>query len=170
MFGDRFAKSAMRSRWAAIGAAVAVAFGAGGVGWVAHATSGASISSLVNIAPCRLFDTRGGGDTVGDRSTPLGSGETFDRQVWGTNGDCTIPSTATGISYNLTVPDPIVTGFVKIYPGDAAVPNASAINPSALLGTKANGGIVGLSASGSIKLFNQVGPLNAILDLSLIHI
>jgi len=156
----------MRSRWAAVGAAVAVACGAGGVGWVAHATSGASISSFVNITPCRLFDTRAGGDTVGNRSTPLGTGETFDRQVWGTNGSCTIPSTATGISYNLTVPDPMVTGFVKLYPGDAAVPNASAINTSALFGTKANGGIVGLSATGSIKLFNQVGPLNAILDVT----
>ncbi len=166
MFGDRFARSVVRSRWAAIGAAVAVACGAGGVGWVAHATSVDSISSFVNIAPCRLFDTRAGGDTVGDRSTPLGTGETFERQVWGTNGACAIPSTATGISYNLTVPDPIVTGFVKLYPGDAAVPNASAINTSALFGTKANGGIVGLSATGSIKLFNQVGPLNAILDIT----
>ena len=143
-----------------------MACGAGGVGWVAHATSVDSISSFVNIAPCRLFDTRAGGDTVGDRSTPLGTGETFERQVWGTNGACAIPSTATGISYNLTVPDPIVTGFVKLYPGDAAVPNASAINTSALFGTKANGGIVGLSATGSIKLFNQVGPLNAILDIT----
>lgn len=166
MFGDRFARSVVRSRWAALGAAVAVACGAGGVGWVAHATSGASLSSFVNIAPCRLFDTRAGGDTVGNRSTPLGTGETFERQVWGTNGTCTIPSTATGISYNLTVPDPIVTGFVKLYPGDAAVPNASAINTSALFGTKANGGIVGLSATGSIRLFNQVGPLNAILDIT----
>ena len=166
MFGDRFARSVVRSRWAAVGAAVAVACGAGGVGWVAHATSVDSISSFVNIAPCRLFDTRAGGDTVGNRSTPLGTGETFERQVWGSNGACAIPSTATGISYNLTVPDPVVTGFVKLYPGDAAVPNASAINTSALFGTKANGGIVGLSATGSIKLFNQVGPLNAILDIT----
>jgi hypothetical protein len=154
----------VRSRWAAIGAAVAVSLGAGGgIAWFAHADS--APSTFVGITPCRLFDTRSAAP-VGDRTTPLLSNETFARQVWGTNGACTIPTTATGIAYNLTVPDPTVTGFVKLYPGDAAVPNASAINPVANGGTKANSGIVGLSATGGIKFFNQSGPLDALLDIT----
>jgi hypothetical protein len=166
MFGRSHDHLLVRSRWAAIGAAVAVTMGAGGgIAWYASAAD-SSPSSFISIVPCRLFDTRPPTDNVGDRSTPLTTGETFARPVWGTHGACTIPSTATAISYNLTVPDPTVTGFIKLYPGDAAVPNASAINPAAGGGTKANSGIVGLSAAGGIALFNQVGPINALLDIT----
>lgn len=158
--------SLMRSRWAAIGAAVAVSLGAGGgLGWYANAAD-SSPSSFISITPCRLFDTRPAPDNVGNRATPLTSAETFNRPVWGTNGSCTIPPTATGIAFNLTVPDPTVTGFIKVYPADAAAPNASAINPVAGGGTKANSGIVGLSSTGAINLFNLNGPINALLDIT----
>ena len=156
--------SLVRSRWAAIGAAVAVTLGAGG-GLVLYAHADSAASSFVSITPCRLFDTRPM-FLVGDRSTPLGSSETFNRQVRGTNGACTIPAAATGISYNLTVADPTVSGFIKLYPSDAPVPNASAINPVANGGTKANSGIVGLSATGGISFFNQTGPIDALLDIT----
>lgn len=157
--------SLIRSRWAAIGAAVAVSLGAGGgLGWYAHAADSAT-SSFVSITPCRLFDTRAS-DNVGDRATPLGTGETFSRPVWGTNGACIIPSTATGIAYNLTVPNPTVSGFIKLFPGDTVAPNASAINPVAGAGTKANSGIVGLSSTGGIMFFIQVGPIDALLDIT----
>ena len=81
-----------RSRWAGIGAAVAVSLGAGGIGLIAHAANSAP-SSFVAITPCRLFDTRPAPATVGDRNTPLNAGEDFERQVTGNNGDCTIPAT-----------------------------------------------------------------------------
>lgn len=45
-----------RSRWAAIGAAIAVSAGAGGLGLV-HASSAVG-SVMTPIAPCRLLDTR----------------------------------------------------------------------------------------------------------------
>ena len=111
-----------RSRWAGIGAAVAVSLGAGGVGLIAHAAGGTP-SSFVSITPCRLFDTRPAPDNVGDRSTPLNAGEDFLRQVTGgvNTGNCNIPAGATGISYNLTVPTGI-TGFLTVYPADAAGP------------------------------------------------
>ncbi len=156
----------LRSRWAAIGAAVAVSFGAGGsVALFAHADAPAT-TSFVAITPCRLFDTRPAPDNVGDRSTPLSTAEEFARQVTGTNGNCTIPGTATAVAYNLTVPDPSVTGYLKLYPGDVAAPNASAVNAQALVGTKSGSGVVGLSSTGTVKLLNQVGPLNALLDIT----
>lgn len=138
--------------------------GAGGVGWIAHAAN-TPASTFVGIAPCRLFDTRPAPDNVGDRNTPLSAGEEFVRQVTGTNGNCTIPANATAIAYNLTVPTSI-SGFLTIFPADAARPTSSSINPVGGESVKANGGIVGLSATGAIKLYTLTGPVNAILDIT----
>jgi len=51
---DRLASQIWRSRWAAVGAAVAISLGAGGA-WVTHAAS--PPSSLVMIQPARILDT-----------------------------------------------------------------------------------------------------------------
>jgi hypothetical protein len=153
-----------RSRWAGIGAAVAVSLGAGGIGFIAHAANSAP-SSFVSITPCRLFDTRPAPANVGNRNTPLNAGEDFFRQVTGANGDCTIPAGATAISYNLTVPNGL-DGFLTLYPADGSLPNASTINPVTGQGVKVNGGIVGLSATGAIKLYTLRGPLDALLDVT----
>jgi hypothetical protein len=154
-----------RSRWAGLGAAVAVSLGAGGIGFIAHAANSAP-SSFVSITPCRLFDTRPAPANVGDRNTPLAAGEDFVRQVTGTNGDCTIPAGATAISYNLTVPNGL-DGFLTLYPADAiSRPSTSTINPVTGQGVKVNGGIVGLSAAGAIKLYSLRGPVDALLDIT----
>ena len=50
-----------RARWAAIGAAVAVSMGAGGVGFVQATTSPSGASAFVATQPCRVLDTRPGG-------------------------------------------------------------------------------------------------------------
>jgi hypothetical protein len=152
-----------RSRWAAIGAAVAVSLGAGGIGLIAHAAN-SNPSSFVSITPCRLFDTRPA-TLVGDRNTPLNTGEEFVRQVWGANGNCTIPSNATAISYNITVPTG-VDSFLTVFPADATRPNSSSINPVRGESIKANGGIVGLSAAGAIKIYTHTGPVDALLDIT----
>ncbi len=156
--------SFIRSRWAAIGAAVAVSLGAGGVGWIANAANSAP-STFVAIAPCRLFDTRPAPDNVGNRTTPLNASEELTRPVWGTNGNCTIPANATAIAYNLTIPTSI-SGFLTIFPADSPRPTSSSINPVAGESVKANGGIVGLGATGAIKLYTLAGPTDAILDIT----
>ena len=65
-----------RSRWAAVGAALAVAVGAStGVLTTASATvSSGERNVFMAITPCRLFDTRPGAQ-VGPRSSPLGSND-----------------------------------------------------------------------------------------------
>ncbi len=93
------------------------------------------------------------------------AGEELTRPVWGTNGNCTIPANATAIAYNLTIPTSI-SGFLTIFPADAPRPTSSSINPVAGESVKANGGIVGLSATGAIKLYTLTGPTNAILDIT----
>jgi len=111
------------------------------------------------------MDTRPAPDNVGGRSTPLVAGEELTRQVTGVNGNCNIPATATAIAYNLTIPTSI-DGFLTIFPADAVRPRSSSINPVVGERVKANGGIVGLSASGAIKLFTLTGPVDAIVDIT----
>lgn len=112
-----------------------------------------------------MFDTWPAPDNVGDRNTPLAAGEELTRQVTGANGNCNIPANATAIAYNLTVPTSI-SGFLTIFPADATRPLSSSINPVAGESVKANSGIVGLSATGAIKLYTLTGPLNALLDIT----
>ena len=50
--------SLMRTRWAAIGAAVAITFGAGGLGIVSAAIGYGERTVYVPIVPCRVLDTR----------------------------------------------------------------------------------------------------------------
>jgi hypothetical protein len=140
-----------------------VSLGAGGVGLIAHA-AGSTPSSFVSITPCRLFDTRSS-EAIGDRTTPLNADETFVRQVWGANGNCVIPASASAISYNLTIPNGI-DGYLTLYPADADRPAASSINPVTGQGVKVNGGIVGLSATGAVALYTLRGPLDAVLDIT----
>ncbi|MEY3361597.1 MAG: hypothetical protein RL531_1316, partial [Actinomycetota bacterium] len=90
--------SLWRSRWAIIGASLAVTFGVGGLTWVG-ASNPQIVASKVSITPCRIMDTRAA-STVGPRSTPLGTNTTHTIQVTGTNGNCRIPGDAAGVLMN----------------------------------------------------------------------
>src|SRR3954454_22277345 len=68
-----------RARWSAIGAAVAVSIGAGGLITFASAAGGSS-STFTVITPCRLLDTRSDGPPTGAtpaRTAPLGQGQSL---------------------------------------------------------------------------------------------
>jgi hypothetical protein len=95
-----------RSRWAAIGAAVAVALGAGGM-LTASAVDSAP-TTYVATTPCRVVDTRPAPDNVGPRSTPLGARETFSTPFVGAVGKCNIPANAVAVEE----PDAHVPGSV----------------------------------------------------------
>ncbi len=121
-----------RSRWAAIGAAVAVTLGAGGL-YSVRADS--PPSAFVAITPVRVLDSRlaefGGtftsatpellqvtGDipTVGDDGTTVGTGTP-------------VPAGATAIVANVTVVFPSTGGFVSVRPGTVTgSPTTSNIN------------------------------------------
>ncbi len=151
-----------RSRWAAIGAAVAVSLGAGGVVIAQAASSGAS--TFVPVTPCRLLDTRAGAG-IGGRSTPLGPQETITVRVRGTNGQCVIPSDATGVAANVTTTDGTATSFLTIFPADVTQPNASSNNW--VDGTPATPNKVDakLSADGAINVYNDDGTVNVLIDV-----
>ena len=110
-----------RSRWAAIGAAIAVSLGAGGL-FVAQAAPGPSESTIVTVSPERILDTRDpnniglGGPFVSAVSQKLqvtGSIETA------TGTKTVVPTGATGVLLNVTPVNPTAAGFISIRPGDA---------------------------------------------------
>lgn len=112
----------MRSRWAAIGAAVAVTLGAGGIFAVQADTSPAA--SVVTIDPVRILDTR---DPINiGLPGPFVSAVSQKLQVTGTKR---IPSGATGVLLNVTVVNPSAAGFLAVRPGDATgAPSTSSLN------------------------------------------
>ena len=152
-------------RWAAIGAAVAVTLGAGGIGIARATVSSGERSVFVPIEPCRLFDTRAGANNVGPRSTPLRADESHAFQVTGTNGDCVVPPGATAVSINLTGVGPTASTNLRMYPAGATVPNASVLNMSAGQAPLPNKIDVQLSSSGQVAIYNRFGRIDVIGDV-----
>ena len=131
---DSARTSMWRSRWAAIGAAVAVSVGAGGI-FVAQAAPGASESTIVTVTPERIMDTR---DPVNvGLAGPFVSPVSQKLQVTGsvptTTGTKTVvPTGATGVLLNVTAAGPSAAGFISIRPGDATgAPATSSLNVDA---------------------------------------
>ena len=123
MFHDRPHRSLVRSRWAALGAAVAVTIGGGGLVGVSAAGGDASGTVFTGISPVRMLDTRGG-SMVGALD---GSGAPLRLQVTGDR----VPAGAEAVSMNVTVVEGRTSafgGYVTAYPCDIARPNTSNLN------------------------------------------
>ena len=153
-----------RIRATHLGAVALITVAIVGLG-VLGATGDGSPSVFVAIAPCRLVDTRPAPLAVGTRVTPIGAGETVTMQVTGTNGNCTLPSEATGIATNVTTVNPTASSFLTVFPADAPKPNASNLNWTASSPPTPNQVTVGLSATGAIKVFNLTGSIDLIIDV-----
>ena len=158
--------SQIRSRWAAVGAAVAVTLGAGGLGFVDAAVSTGERATFVPITPCRLFDTRPGTDNVGTKSSPLGPGETYTVGVHGDNGQCTgIPSDAVGVSLNVTALNATSPTFVTVFAADAQRPLSSSLNPVPGAPPTPNGVASDLSGTGFVSFYNENGSVDLLADM-----
>lgn len=122
-------------------------------------------SSLTPIVPCRLVDTRAS-DQVGPRGTPLSADTPVIFAVWGTNGECVIPTSATGIAANVTAVGPTAASFLTLYPSDAAErPKASNLNFFPGTPPTPNQVTVGLSATGEVSVYNLAGSVDVIIDV-----
>ena len=157
-----------RTRWSALGAAVAVTVG-GGIALpsarATNTTGGGAGVVFVPITPCRLFDTRPAPNNLGPRTTPLGAGDTNLQSVTGTNGNCTIPAAASAVAMNVTTVNATATSFLTIWPADAPQPLASNLNWIAGSPPTPNKVDVKLSADGKIKLFNNGGTVDVLADI-----
>ena len=163
---------ALRIRWAAIGAAIAVSLG-GGVTLFAQAeTAPASSSTFVAVAPVRVLDTR---PDVVLWAGPFVTGVPHDVKVTGSiptsSGTQTVmPTGSTGVVLNVTVLNSTADGFVSVRPADAAgAPKTSNINFEARK-TVANSITVNLPTSGSDAgtfevWFDSMGVAGATADI-----
>ena len=156
--------STIRSRWAAIGAAVAVTLGAGGIGLVS-ATSPADATAYIPIEPCRVADTRAGEFNIGDKSSPLGPRETHTIEAHGDNGECTgIPTTATGLQLNVTSINATAGTFLAVW-GSGDRPNSSNLNPQPNQPPIPNAVTTGLTGDGEFNIYNQAGSVDVFVDI-----
>jgi hypothetical protein len=109
-----------RSRWAAIGAAVAVTLGGGGTYW-ANAAPAPPPSAIVTINPERILDTRTGVGLIGQFASRVPR----KLQVVGPH----VPAGATAVLLNVTVVTPSAAGFLTVRPGNATgLPRTSSLN------------------------------------------
>ncbi len=151
----------VRSRWAAIGAAVAVTLGAGGL--ISVGASNDS-SSLVPITPTRVLDTRSG-DRVGSLDT-AGASDPYRLKITGAAG---IPSSGvTAVSLNVTAVETQTNdygGFLSVYPCasvSTVKPDVSNINFGSGQ-TVANAVTVPVSADGHICVY-VYGTAHVLVD------
>ena len=159
--------SLTRTRWAAIGAAVAVTLGAGGIGLVLAAPLSTGERTVLVPANCRLADTRAGATNVGTKTSPLGAGETHTFSAHGTNGNCTIPADATALNLNVTAVGATATRtFLTFWGADQPQPLTSSLNPAAGQPPTPNALTTDLSATGQFKTYNDVGSVNVIIDIT----
>lgn len=155
----------LRTRWAAIGAAVAVSLGTGGIGLV-HATIDSGVKPvLVEIDPCRLMDSRP--DTqVGPRSTPLDVDEQYDVAAHGMQGNCDIPAEAVALSLNVTGLNATAPTFITVFPADAAQPVTSNLNLVPGQAPTPNAVTTGLDPAGMFSLYNAFGTTDLVVDVN----
>ncbi len=135
--------------------------------WTVDAAPGDTDTTYVPIAPCRLFDYRPAPDTVGSRTTPLRERETYVQAATGRNGNCTIPSEATGIAINLTAVNPTKATVIRVFPADVTtLPLVSALNVVAGQAPTPNLVNIKLSPDGKFKIYNQNGSVSLLGDIS----
>ena len=88
-------------------------------------------------------------------------------RIFQITGSCGVPSGAAAIAINVTVTNPRGLGHLRVFPGDAAMPNASTINFTENGPDLANGVIVPLAADGTIAVYPVMAPNNGTVDLVL---
>jgi hypothetical protein len=110
-----------RSRWAAIGAAVAVTLGAGGLVGFANAASSAP-SDVVSITPVRVLDTRDPNNIglAGPFTSPVSQDLTLTGVIpTATGPQSVVPVGATSVVLNVTAVNASADGFISVRPADA---------------------------------------------------
>lgn len=163
--------SMIRTRWAAIGAAVAVTLGGGGL-FVANAADSTSDSLYHPISPVRVMDTRVGGTTVVNTTVKLdleGTITVYDPTGTTVNAEV-VPASATAVAINLTVTGGQKNGdygYVTAFPCSAttdAIPTASSLNFENRVDI-ANALNVTTSSSGEV-CFYVYGTAHLIVDVA----
>ena len=153
----------VRSRWAAIGAAVAVTLGGGGISLVGAAVdSGDQPITVFLDEPCRLLHT---GKGIG-RSTPLQAGEIHTVAATEPTGPCNVPAGAVGLVTNVTALNATANTNLRFFPAGGQVPGTSNLNPRPGGAPTPNAVTVGLNGAGQFSIRNAFGTVDVIVDVA----
>ncbi len=158
-------KTVARTRWAAIGAAIAVTLGSGGL--IAVNAAGGTPSAFVPVTPVRILDTRTGLALTGPFTSPDGRTLQVTGAVPSSAGTATIvPAGASAVVLNVTAVEPRAGGFVSVRPaGETGPPQASNLNFDAGQ-TIPNAVTVSLPANGQIEIiFDALGTPGPTTDI-----
>jgi RHS repeat-associated protein len=115
------------------------------------------------LTPCRVFDTRDSSfpSGYGPPSLSPGVARTFTLR-----GRCSVPTTASSVSLNLTAINPQGAGYMALYPSDQGFGGTSTINFSAGQ-TRANNAVAKLSSAGALNvLLGSGASADAVLDVN----
>lgn len=139
------------------------------VGYFVPAASNPTGGKFTPTTPTRVYDS----------TKPLASGQAADgslaslqtREINVTQALATgarlVPSGATGLAYNITVIDPRGAGHLRVFPGDQAEPPMASVLNFADGDRVANGTIVKLSPTGTIRVYNGAGaPVDFFIDVA----
>jgi hypothetical protein len=155
----------VKTRCAAVGAAVAVTFGLGGLDLASATIATGARNVFVPVVPCRLFDTRPAPSTVGGRGTPILKDEQFQVPVRGPQGKCNVSSGATAVVLNVTALNAKGDGFLTVWPAENPLPITSNLNFSNGQAPVANAVTVKIDSQGAIKFASSARSLNVIADV-----
>lgn len=146
--------STTRTRWAAVGAAVAVTLGAGGIG-ITQATSSDGGSAYFPLEPCRVAAAA----TIAEDSSIVLDG-------WGDTGECTIPDGAAGLAANVTAVDATEQTNLRFYPDGDPVPETANLNPTPDAPPIPNAVNISLSETdGKFRVYNRFGSVDVFIDV-----
>ena len=141
--------------------------GAGGVK-SAYALTQTYPVPLIPVAPCRVMDTRGNGQT-GNFGTPqLGTNVT--RTIYiPTHPTCTgIPATVAAYSLNVAVTNTGsgAYGYLQLWPTGQAQPTSANLNYPGANATLSNAVLVQAGTSGGINIFSGNASADVIIDIN----
>ena len=165
-------RNLIRTKWAAVGAAVAVTLGAGGVSLTQAAISSGEKPVVITVDTTRILDTRTGVGLAGGRlvdSTPRDLQVTGDVPIAPSGTATVVPAGAIGVLVNVTVVSPNSKGFLSLRSGGAAgTPATSTVNFEAGI-TTPNAATVDLSGDGKLQIWletdNDGGSAHVLLDV-----
>jgi len=119
-------------------------------------------ASFVGATPQRLIDTRESSPV--NSSAPLQVQTTNIAATTASGIATTVPGSSNAVALNITVVNPVSSGFLTVYPCDVPRPLSSNVNYTAGQ-IVANGVIAPVSASGTVCIFSPV-ETDVIVDLA----
>ncbi len=162
---------ALRTRWSAIGAAVAISLGAGGLGLAEAALGSGGKPVTVTITPTRILDTRTDLGLTGrfTDAAPRELAVTGVVPVAPSGAATVVPVDASGLLVNVTVVRPTHAGFLALRPGGATgEPTTSTVNffPGTI---EPNAASVDIGPAGTVQIWVETasdsGTAHVLLDI-----